>query len=126
MDLGDTRVGRTRRLTGEPRDPIWNESFRIYCAHTVSEVVISIKDAAIVGTVVVGRARIPAYDLFAGTILSSCLQPKLLAILMSLLQLKLLQVWLNFGGTLEPLYMCLVKLWDFLFESSFLWIDFQV
>lgn len=86
VDLGDTRVGRTRRLTGQPRDPVWNESFRIYCAHTVSEVVISIKDAAIVGTIVVGRARIPAYDLISGTIiLSSCLQPKLLAILSSIL-----------------------------------------
>jgi hypothetical protein len=70
VDLGDTRVGRTRRLTGgEPRDPVWNESFRIYCAHTISEIIISIKDAAIVGTIVVGRARIPAYDLIAGTIL---------------------------------------------------------
>lgn len=72
-------------MTGQPRDPVWNESFRIYCAHTVSEVRISIKDAAIVGTVVVGRARIPAYDLIAGTILSSCLQLKLLAILTSVL-----------------------------------------
>lgn len=66
VDLGDTRVGRTRVLEGQPRDPVWNESFCIYCAHTVSQIKVSIKDAAIVGTTVVGRARVPAIDLLSG------------------------------------------------------------
>lgn len=66
VDLGDARVGRTRVLEGEPRDPVWNESFRIYCAHTISDVRISIKDAAIVGTAVIGRSSVPAYELISG------------------------------------------------------------
>lgn len=66
VDLGKTRVGRTRVLEGQPKDPVWNETFRIYCAHSVSELTVSIKDAAIVGTVVVGRAKIPAIDLLSG------------------------------------------------------------
>lgn len=66
VDLGKTRVGRTRVLEGQPKDPVWNETFRIYCAHMVSELTVSIKDAAIVGTVVVGRAKIPAIDLLSG------------------------------------------------------------
>jgi hypothetical protein len=59
-------VGRTRILEGQPRHPIWNESFSIYCAHTVSQIKVSTKDAAIVGTTVVGRAHIPAIDLLSG------------------------------------------------------------
>jgi phospholipase D1/2 len=68
VDLGETRVGRTRVLAGskDPKDPVWNEKFRIYCAHTVSHVVVSIKDAAIVGTTVVGRAKVPVIDLLSG------------------------------------------------------------
>lgn len=66
VDLGETRVGRTRILQGEPKDPVWEETFRIYCAHTVSQVIVSIKDAAIVGTTVVGRARVPVIDLRSG------------------------------------------------------------
>lgn len=66
VDLGETRVGRTRVLEGEPKDPVWEETFRIYCAHTVSQVVVSVKDAAIVGTTVVGRAKVPVIDLLSG------------------------------------------------------------
>ncbi len=58
VDLVPARVGRTRVLKGEPSDPVWNESFRIYCAHTVPDVQISIKDDAILGTAVVGRAKV--------------------------------------------------------------------
>ena len=68
MDLGATRVGRTRVLEGQPRDPVWNESFLIYCAHSISQVVISIKDAAIPGTTVIGRAKVPAIELLSGLI----------------------------------------------------------
>ncbi len=66
VDLVPARVGRTRVLKGQPSDPVWNESFRIYCAHTVPEVQISIKDDAILGTAVVGRAKVPAADLLSG------------------------------------------------------------
>lgn len=66
VDLGKTRVGRTRVLEGNFKDPEWNETFSIFCAHTVSHLVVSIKDAAVVGTAVIGRARIPAIDLLSG------------------------------------------------------------
>lgn len=70
VDLGKTRVGRTRVLEGNFKDPEWNETFSIFCAHTVSHLVVSIKDAAVVGTAVIGRARIPAIDLLSGTYFS--------------------------------------------------------
>lgn len=68
VDLGPTRVGRTRVLatSKDLKDPVWNETFHIYCAHTVSQVVVSIKDASIVGTTVVGRAKLPVIELLSG------------------------------------------------------------
>ena len=44
-------------LKDEHVDPVWNEQFRIYCCHTVEDVTVSMKDATIVGTVVVGRTH---------------------------------------------------------------------
>ena len=78
VDLGATRVGRTRILEGQPKDPVWNETFRIYCAHMVPQITISIKDAAIVGTTVVGRAKVPAIELLSGmhfSLFQSTFQP---------------------------------------------------
>lgn len=66
VDLGTSRVGRTRVLKNHTGEPEWNESFRIYCCHTVSELTVSVKDAAVIGTVVVGRAKIPAETLLEG------------------------------------------------------------
>ncbi|KAG0612224.1 hypothetical protein M758_6G011300 [Ceratodon purpureus] len=67
VDLESSRVGRTRVLKNHTGEPLWNESFRIYCCHTVSELTVSIKDAAVIGTVVVGRAKIPAETLLSGS-----------------------------------------------------------
>jgi phospholipase D1/2 len=66
VDLDSSRVGRTRVLKDHEGEPIWNESFRIYCCHTVSTFTVSIKDASIPGTVVVGRAHINADTLIGG------------------------------------------------------------
>lgn len=66
VDLGTTRVGRTRVLKESTSEPVWNESFRIYCCHSVPDLTISVKDGAIVGTVVIGRAKIPAESLLSG------------------------------------------------------------
>jgi len=68
VDLGAARVGRTRVLKGEPVDPVWNESFRIYCAHSVADVQISIKDAAILGSALIGRAKVPAEELLSESV----------------------------------------------------------
>ena len=66
VDLNPARVGRTKVVKGEPETPVWNESFRIYCCHYVPNVTVSIKDAAIFGTAVIGRAEIPVEQLFLG------------------------------------------------------------
>ncbi len=68
VDLGPARVGRTRVLKGEPVDPVWNESFRIYCAHSIADVQISIKDAAILGSALIGRAKVPAEELLSESV----------------------------------------------------------
>jgi phospholipase D1/2 len=68
VDLGAARVGRTQVLKGEPVDPVWNESFRIYCAHSVADVQISIKDAAILGSALIGRAKVPAEELLSESV----------------------------------------------------------
>ncbi|MCO5546852.1 hypothetical protein L7F22_000289 [Adiantum nelumboides] len=68
VDLGKARVGRTHMVEGEPKSPVWMETFHIYCAHYASHVVISIKDDDTVGSHVVGRARIPVIDVLGGRI----------------------------------------------------------
>ena len=66
VDLGVARVGRTHMVSLEPVNPVWRESFQIYCAHYASEIVISIKDDDMVGSHVIGRARIPVQSLLSG------------------------------------------------------------
>ncbi|OAE23500.1 hypothetical protein AXG93_285s1590 [Marchantia polymorpha subsp. ruderalis] len=79
VDLGQTRVGRTRIIEREPVHPVWNESFRIYAAHEVSDVVITVRDDKPIGATTIGRAKLPVtevlsrrtiddwYDLFTDT-----------------------------------------------------------
>ncbi|KAG0562618.1 hypothetical protein KC19_9G160000 [Ceratodon purpureus] len=66
VDLTPARVGRTGIVKGQPKTPVWNESFRIYCCHSVASVTVSVKDAAILGTAVIGRADVPAQQLLNG------------------------------------------------------------
>eukprot|EP00249_Psilotum_nudum_P022879 c28674_g1_i1 orf=191-2614(+) len=68
IDLEKVRVGRTRMIEMEPVNPVWNEIFRIYCAHFVANVVISVKDDDTVGSHVLGRARIPVKNVLSGRI----------------------------------------------------------
>lgn len=68
VDLGKARVGRTRMVEMEPVNPVWMESFQIYCAHYASAVVISIKDDDRVGSHVVGRASVPVQDVLGGSV----------------------------------------------------------
>lgn len=60
VDIGTARVARTRQVGFQPQNPTWNESFRVYCAHTASTITISIKRQLPVGAQVLGRAHIPA------------------------------------------------------------------
>lgn len=66
LDLGKTRVGRTRIIENQPENVEWNESFHIYAAHTVSDIVISVKDDNTVGATLIGRSRVPVSTLLSG------------------------------------------------------------
>ncbi|KAJ7543194.1 hypothetical protein O6H91_09G029300 [Diphasiastrum complanatum] len=69
VDLEHARVGRTRMISYEPVNPVWNESFHIYCAHNVANVTISVKDDRPVGAVLVGRAKIPVIEILSGKVI---------------------------------------------------------
>lgn len=66
VDLDKARVGRTRMLRNQPYNPQWNESFRIYCAHHISNIIFTIKDADLVGATLLGRAYVPVQEIING------------------------------------------------------------
>ncbi|KAI3743628.1 hypothetical protein L1987_61338 [Smallanthus sonchifolius] len=43
----------------EPTNPRWYESFHIYCAHNVSNIIFTVKDDNPVGAILIGRAYLP-------------------------------------------------------------------
>ncbi|XP_020584561.1 phospholipase D alpha 1-like [Phalaenopsis equestris] len=59
VDIGIARLARTREVEFHSTNPKWNETFKLYCAHSSSSIHISIKDQLLVAGKVVGRARIP-------------------------------------------------------------------
>ncbi|XP_073135995.1 phospholipase D alpha 1-like [Henckelia pumila] len=67
VDLGRARVGRTRMIENEPSNPRWYEHFRIYCAHTISNVIFTVKDDNPLGATLIGRAYLPVEELMTGT-----------------------------------------------------------
>ncbi|KAJ7978920.1 Phospholipase D [Quillaja saponaria] len=56
IGLDNIIVGRTRLIENEHSSSQWNESFHIYCAHTASDVIFSIKEDNPIGATVIGRA----------------------------------------------------------------------
>lgn len=74
IDLERALVGRTRILQDEPKNPRWYESFHIYCAHQVGNVVFSVKDDNAIGATVVGRAYVPVKDLLDGHVFEQWLE----------------------------------------------------
>eukprot|EP00249_Psilotum_nudum_P009965 c22255_g3_i1 orf=1-819(-) len=66
IDMERARVGRTRIIKQEPVNPVWNESFHIYCAFNVAHVVVSMKNDNPVGATLLGRAKIPVSDIMSG------------------------------------------------------------
>ncbi|KAI7996034.1 Phospholipase D alpha 1 [Camellia lanceoleosa] len=66
VDLDRARVARTRMITNKHSHPRWNESFRIYCAHKISNVVFTIKDGNPIGETLIGRAYLPVKDIIFG------------------------------------------------------------
>jgi len=69
IDIGVARIARTRVLSYEPRNPIWNESFHILCAYTSSSLVISVKKGLEISAHVVGRAKIPISEILSGNVI---------------------------------------------------------
>ena len=66
VELGNALVIQTNIVEMETQNPKWGECNQIYCAHYTSEVVISVKDAGLLGSHVKGRARIPVQTLLSG------------------------------------------------------------
>ncbi|KAD3337790.1 hypothetical protein E3N88_33311 [Mikania micrantha] len=62
VDLEKARVARTRLIENEPTNPRWFESFHIYCAHNVSNIIFTIKDDNPVGAILIGRAYLPVQE----------------------------------------------------------------
>ncbi|KAK3212135.1 hypothetical protein Dsin_016841 [Dipteronia sinensis] len=68
IDLDKARMARTSMVGQHPSRPEWDETFRIYCAHMISNVVFTIKDADPVGATLIGRAYVPVEDVIKGYI----------------------------------------------------------
>ncbi|KAL5729610.1 phospholipase D [Ranunculus cassubicifolius] len=66
IDLEKARVGRTRKLENQSANPEWNESFHIYCAHSASNVIFTVKDDNPIGATLIGRAYLPVEELLNG------------------------------------------------------------
>ncbi|PWA85653.1 phospholipase D alpha 1 precursor [Artemisia annua] len=66
IDLEKARVGRTRKIEDEPENPRWYESFHIYCAHSASNVIFTVKDDNPIGATLIGRAYVPVEELLNG------------------------------------------------------------
>ncbi|KAI3803464.1 hypothetical protein L1987_31616 [Smallanthus sonchifolius] len=66
IDLDKCRVGRTRLLENDPENPKWNESFHVYCAHSASNVIFTVKDDNPIGATLIGRGYVPVEDLHEG------------------------------------------------------------
>ncbi|OAY65181.1 Phospholipase D alpha 1 [Ananas comosus] len=65
LDIGGARVARTREVEFHPKNPVWNESFRVYCAHSAQSLTFSVKNQLPVGASVLGLASIPALALLS-------------------------------------------------------------
>lgn len=76
VDLDKARTARTRMITERTSRPHWNQSFRIYCAHTASHVVFTIKNDKPVGAILIGRAHLPVEDVVKGFIVDRWLDIK--------------------------------------------------
>ncbi|PIA37741.1 hypothetical protein AQUCO_03000342v1 [Aquilegia coerulea] len=66
IDLGKARVGRTRMIKNVPARPQWNESFHICCAHTISNIIFTVKNGNPIGATLIGRAYLPVEAVLSG------------------------------------------------------------
>ena len=67
IQMGEyARAAKTRIIKNERLNPVWNESFHIYCAHNVSEILVMLKEAKPVGAEVIGQTKVPVSDILSG------------------------------------------------------------
>ncbi|KAK6927573.1 Phospholipase D/Transphosphatidylase [Dillenia turbinata] len=69
VDLDKARVGRTRMIDVARHEPYWNESFHIYCAHSISRIIFTVKLDDPVGATLIGRAYVPVWDVLRGSVI---------------------------------------------------------
>ncbi|XVF35592.1 hypothetical protein REPUB_Repub18cG0159400 [Reevesia pubescens] len=68
VDLDKARVARTRMIEKEGDGPKWNETFRIYCGHLISNIIFTVKFDDRIGAILIGRAHIPVEDVIKGAV----------------------------------------------------------
>ncbi|KAJ1415918.1 Phospholipase D/Transphosphatidylase [Sesbania bispinosa] len=66
----EARVARTRMIGNQPSNPKWKETFEIYCAHNVSNIIFTVKDGNPIGATLIGRAYVPANHVIKGPIIN--------------------------------------------------------
>lgn len=66
VDIGKTRVSRTRLTESGHGNLRWNESFHIYCAHAASQITFSIKESDPIGAPVIGTASLLVSEIVKG------------------------------------------------------------
>lgn len=70
VDLDKARVGRTRMIGNQTSNPKWKETFEIYCAHHISNIIFTVKDDNPIGATLIGRAYIPVKQVLKGPIIN--------------------------------------------------------
>ncbi|XP_058781012.1 phospholipase D alpha 1-like [Vicia villosa] len=66
VDLDKARVGRTRMINNQPFNPKWNENFHIYSAHSISNIIFTVKQDNPIGATLIGRAYVPVEQVING------------------------------------------------------------
>ena len=68
VDLDKARVARTSLIEKEQTGYKWDETFRIYCGHLISNIIFTVKFDNPIGATLIGRAYIPVEDVIKGAI----------------------------------------------------------
>ncbi|ESW09022.1 hypothetical protein PHAVU_009G093500 [Phaseolus vulgaris] len=74
VDLDKARVGRTKVLNDERSNTMWNDTFRIYCAHLISHVIFTVKQKDPINATLIGRAYVPVEQVMTGNIVDTWVQ----------------------------------------------------
>ncbi|CAO2825818.1 unnamed protein product [Amaranthus hypochondriacus] len=73
VDLDKARVARTK-IIHTPSNPSWSQSFHIYCAHEVSNIIFTVKDENPLSATLIGRAYLSVEEVYMGRPVIRCLE----------------------------------------------------